>query len=217
MFVDDADLVRRCAAGEAAAWDDLVRTHAPMLHRAASRVLGRRGGALVNVAADVDDVVQAVFLKLWDDGRRRLRTFEGKSRLSTWLVAITQREALDRLRSRAGAAAPVAEYGDASDDGFSRLRPEIWNGQSPPPDAAAEIREANVRLAIAIDTLPARDRLLVRLVYLDGCPYVEVARLLSIPENSISPWLGRARQRLKTLLAPVARTDRPPSPLQREA
>ena len=44
------------------------------------------------------------------------------------------------------------------------------------------------------------DNALLALVYLDACPYREVARLLAVPENSISPWLARARDRLKAAL-----------------
>jgi RNA polymerase sigma-70 factor (ECF subfamily) len=210
--VDDLDLLRRCVAGEPAAWDALVRDHASMLHRAAARVLGRAPGGPTD--AEAEDVVQAVFLKLWDDGRRRLRTFQGRSRLSTWLVAITQREALDRLRlrSRTGAAAPVPVPVDADVlDGCSRLGPEVWNGHAPPPEATAEVREAKAAVAAAVARLPARDRLLVRLVYFDGRSYDDVARVLSVSANSISPWLYRARERLKADLDPGTGVRKGPS------
>lgn len=193
---DDLDLARRCVLGDPAAWERLVRDHVPILHAAVARVVGAR---------DAEDVLQRVFLKLWEDGRRRLATFRGRSRLSTWLVAVARREALDRSRVDAGrAVAP----------------PEARNGHAPPVDLMASAREGREAVLSAIERLPPRDRLLVRLVYVDARSYADVARLLSVPENSISPWLQRARVRLAATLEPGAERARTPAsaaPLQRNA
>src|SRR5262245_51600754 len=91
--VEDRELVRRLVDGDRLAWDAFVRGHVRLLFAAASRALS--GNAL---GLDPEDVVQAVFEKLWADGRRRLAAFAGRSRLSTWLTAVCHREALDRLR-----------------------------------------------------------------------------------------------------------------------
>ena len=175
--MDDRDRLPLLVAGEPAAWTAFVRDHAALLHTAVVRVLGPRGGAS---GVEPEDVVQAVFQKLWEDGRRRLRGFQGKSRLSTWLVAVAQRTALDRARATAEADVPLERVGEGA-------------------------------LAAALDALPPRDRLLVRWVHLDGRSYGEVARLLAVPENSISPWLARARARLGGLLD--RRTDPAGEPL----
>jgi RNA polymerase sigma factor (sigma-70 family) len=70
---------------------------------------------------------------------------------------------------------------------------------------AIESVEERTRLLASVDALPARDRLLVRLVYLDGYGYGDVARLLAVPENSISPWLSRAKDRLRAVYGSAAR------------
>ena len=198
----DQALVRRCVAGDASAWEDLVLRHVDVLHSAAARLLGS--------GADAEDAVQAVFLKLWQDGRRRLAQFQGRSRLSTWLVAVVQREALDRLRSRPLAARTVSL--DPARDALAGS-PAARNGHSAAvagaarPEADLEERDAFAALLDRVDRLPPRDRLLVRLVYVDERPYREVALFLAVPENSISPWLSRARQRLRSLLLEATRTD----------
>jgi RNA polymerase sigma-70 factor (ECF subfamily) len=184
--LDDAELLPRLLAGEAAAWDLLVRRHAALLDGMVARVLG--GAA----AAEREDVVQSVFLKLWEDGRRRLRTFQGGCRLSTWLAAVARREALDRLRRRER----HERHARASGGDGAPPRPSV------PAEAAAQGAEDRARLDAALGRLPARDRLLVRLVVQDGCTYREAARLLQASENSIGPWLGRAQERLRGLLAP---------------
>jgi RNA polymerase sigma-70 factor (ECF subfamily) len=173
--MNDAELARRCTEGDPSAWSELVRGNLDLVHRAVGRVLGAAG-------ADIEDVLQTLFLKLMESDCRRLRSFQGRSKLSTWLVAVARREALDFLEKKGRAAAPVAK--DASPDPAVTL------------DADLESK----RVQAALGRLPARDSLLLQLVCVDGATYDEAARLLAAPVNSISPWLGRAKERLKALL-----------------
>lgn len=177
--MNDAELARRCIDGDPAAWGELVRANLDLVHRAVGRVLGAAG-------ADVEDVLQTLFLKLMEADCRRLRSFQGRSKLSTWLVSVARREALDYLERRGRAAAPVPKSAttDLAGDPASAL------------DAAHESK----RVQAALERLPARDGLLLQLVCVDGATYDEAARLLAAPLNSISPWLGRAKERLKALL-----------------
>jgi RNA polymerase sigma factor (sigma-70 family) len=68
----------------------------------------------------------------------------------------------------------------------------------------------------AIERLPARDALLVRLVYLDGATYEEAAALLAVPVNSVSPWLVRAKERLRALLGETVYGEGPLAPPRSE-
>jgi RNA polymerase sigma-70 factor (ECF subfamily) len=177
--MNDSELARRCIDGDPAAWGELVRGNLDLVHRAVGRVLGAAG-------ADVEDVLQTLFLKLMEEDCRRLRSFQGRSKLSTWLVSVARREALDHLERNGRATAPREP----------RFRFD------PPGDPAAMLDAVleSKRLQAALDRLPARDSLLLQLVCVDGASYEEAARLLGAPLNSISPWLGRAKERLKALL-----------------
>ena len=195
--MDQAELLERCIAGDRTAWDALVRRHAGMMHAVVCRVLPPAPGDGRN--PDAEDVLQAVFLKLWDDGRRRLRTFRGRSRLSTWLVAVARREALDRIRSERVRARRTAE---AAEQVLERFASDLREHAPSPQEAALNGVEDARGFAAAVAQLPARDRLLVRLVYEDGCTYREAAALLGARENSIGPWLRRAQERLRGVLEP---------------
>lgn len=192
--MDDTAWVERLILGDARAWSALVERSAPMLHACVARVLppGAPG-------ADVDDVVQTVFLKLWRDDCRRLKTFRGRSRLTTWLVAVARREAIDRLRAEA--ARPARRMGDRTETLETVARNGHAAGGTDAVDGGDELRH----LLAHVDRLPPRDRLLVRLIVLDGCSYEETARLLDVPKNSLSPWLQRARQRLADSLGERSR------------
>jgi RNA polymerase sigma-70 factor (ECF subfamily) len=192
--MDDLELARRCARGESRAWEALVRDHVDAVWRIVRRVLADE--------ADAEDVVQTVFVKLLDDDGRRLRSFEGRCRLSTWLVAVARREALEFAEKKGRAALPPA--GD-----LDKLATELR-------DDPAVSAEEGLKLQSALDRLPARDGLLVRLIYMDGVSYEQAARFLAVPLNSISPWLGRAKDRLKSLLGedPRGCTEKASFPLQ---
>ncbi|MBX7197615.1 MAG: hypothetical protein K1X94_36555, partial [Sandaracinaceae bacterium] len=79
----------RAANGDDEAMRQLYREHADAVFRTACRVLGAND-------AEVDDVVQHTFLAAIDGASR----FDGRSRLSTWLIGIATRRALDHAHAR---------------------------------------------------------------------------------------------------------------------
>lgn len=91
LIVDspDRELVLRAASGDDAAMRKLYRDHVERVFRTVVRILGRDD-------SDVDDVVQQTFLAALDGATR----FDGRSRLSTWLIGIATRRALDQARDR---------------------------------------------------------------------------------------------------------------------
>ena len=82
----DAELVARCRAGEAEAWNTFVERFSRYVYAICSRGfrLGRE---------DAEDVLQETFLKAYT----HLSEFEGHSKFYTWLVRIAVNEELDDL------------------------------------------------------------------------------------------------------------------------
>ena len=85
----DRELLERAAAGDDACVRALYRKHVDRIHRTVARILGSHD-------PDVEDVVQHVFLAALDGADK----FDGRSRVSTWLVGIASRRALDQARDR---------------------------------------------------------------------------------------------------------------------
>ena len=82
----DAELVRRCLAGDQAACARLVSRHARMAGTVIWRAIRDR--------ALVEDLCQETFLRAF----RALAGFDGRARLSTWICSIAHRVAVDELR-----------------------------------------------------------------------------------------------------------------------
>jgi RNA polymerase sigma-70 factor (ECF subfamily) len=81
--------LERAARGDEVAVRRLYRDHVDRVHRTVARILGSRD-------PDVEDVVQQTFLAALDGAER----FDGRSRVSTWLIGIATRRALDQARDR---------------------------------------------------------------------------------------------------------------------
>ncbi len=84
MTRENARLVKAAAAGDEAAFDQLVEAHAPRVYRLALRMLGDR--------QEAEDVQQETFLQAF----RHLRSFRGQASFNTWLYTIAARLCLRR-------------------------------------------------------------------------------------------------------------------------
>src|SRR5690348_6009730 len=88
---DDAELVRLSRQGDQGALDDLVERHRPWIYNVALR--------MVYLPQDADDAAQEILIKVVT----RLSTFEGRSRLRTWIYRIAVNHLLNMKRTHAEA------------------------------------------------------------------------------------------------------------------
>lgn len=97
---DDVDVVARAAAGDAASFETLVRSHTPAVWRVARSMLGDDFAA--------EEAVQDTFLR----AHRALGSFRGESAVRTWLASICTRVCVDRLRLRTAEVVPLDAVGE---------------------------------------------------------------------------------------------------------
>jgi RNA polymerase sigma-70 factor (ECF subfamily) len=174
---DEAGLVERLRAGEARAFEELVRTYQHRVFGVAVRMLGS--------GAEAEDVAQEVFIRV----HRAIGEFRGDAKLSTWLYAITSRLCLTRL------GAGERRFGREGEETLARLA----NGQADPV-ATLERSELEAALHRAIAELPEERRIVVVLRDLEGLAYEEIAAALELPVGTVRSRLHRARMDLKDKL-----------------
>jgi RNA polymerase sigma-70 factor (ECF subfamily) len=135
---------------------------------------------------DAEDVAQEAFAKAY-------RSFQGlrdRDRFRAWLVRMTWRLAIDRLRRN--------RRRDA------REQPVIADPPAPDHaavDAVAERRERAAHLWRAIDELSGKLRIVVVLAGIEGHDVGEVAKLLDLPVGTVKSRLFLARRQLKAQLS----------------
>ncbi len=183
----EADLLARCARGLADAWEEFLARYRDVLDRAARVTLLRAIGAAPG--DDVEAVVEAALMAIVKDDFAALRSFAGRSSLAGYLQAITAKVALNHLRSERR-------------KGWLRFRPLDSAADSPAGEPIPEAPRRLEALRRALEQLPPRDRLILKLFHLDGTGYKEIASLLGLSPNAVSPALIRARQKLRALLEP---------------
>jgi len=185
--VHDGDLVQGCLRGARSAWEDFACRYHDIVVRAVRHTLIR----LCRRASvhDVENIVQEIFSGLLEDSGRRLRTYSGQCSLKGWLRSVAVRRTVNYVR----------------DEKRRRGRPLDERLLFIPEQARSEAEEAMAermrRLETTLDELGLRDRLVLRLYYLDGVPLKNIAILLGVSRNTIWPMVTRARQRLHKKLA----------------
>jgi RNA polymerase sigma factor (sigma-70 family) len=179
---EDARLVELCLAGDARAWDMLVRRHERLVYAVARSY--RLGDP------DLGDVFQDVFAALVR-GLPRLRDARA---LVRWLSSTTDRIArATALRRRREAAR--SDTGAIASDTVASGDPDVGT------DLETLEEQALIRLALAALPEGCR-RLLTALYYEDPpLPYAALARRLGMPIGSLGPTRARCLDRMRQVLA----------------
>jgi RNA polymerase sigma-70 factor (ECF subfamily) len=178
----DRDLLKRCLHHEPGAWNDFVDQFLGLVYHVIHHSAHLRSMPLR--PEDVEDLASEVLLQVVANDYAVLRQFRGQSSLATYLTVIARRICVQELARR-----QVARAAGPRDDG-RRLSAE----EHPRAGVGLETLEEVAQL---LKKLPTRERAVVRLYYLEGRTYEEIATELNIPINSIGPILSRARKRMK--------------------
>jgi RNA polymerase sigma-70 factor (ECF subfamily) len=175
--VSDRELLDRIVRGrDQAAFRALYANYYPRLSRLLARMSVRR--------EDIEEVVNDTFWVVWT----KAGEFRGASQLSTWIIGIAYRRALNVLRR--------AKLRPVSDEPFDEDSVSV---------GSSEEDETNQQwLSLGLERLPVEQRMALELTYTLGHSCEEVAAILDCPVNTVKTRLFRARETLKLVLPPLA-------------
>ena len=165
--LSDSELVRRCRAGDADAWNELVERFSRYVY-----AICTQGFRLSSV--DAEDVFQEVFTRAYT----RLDTLRDDTALRPWIAQLTRRLCLDQIAA-SGRVEPVDEI---APEGRERTQDEL--------DDAFAVREALAELSEPcqemLDRFFARDE-----------SYKTISRDLDLPSGTIASRISRCLRRLR--------------------
>lgn len=184
----DASLAGRVVAGDARAFEQIMRRHNRMLYRIARSVLRDN--------PEAEDCLQSAYLLAY----RSMAAFGGRARLSTWLARIVINEALGRRRRIARQAEVVSFDGARQFDEPARAIVDLSTDE-PGPELEAMRHELGALIERRIDALPEAFRGVFVLRAIEELSVEDTARLLDIPAATVRTRFFRARSLLREALA----------------
>lgn len=193
LRVDDTQvvvaLVRRCIAGDAEAWEEIVRSHSRRIYNICYRFTGS--------ADKADDLAQEVFIKMY----RTLASFDAdKGAFTTWITTMTRNLLVDHFRkSKQDRATDSLDAGLGEEEDSATLSDRIPD-TAPSADDRVQRRETQEMVQKAIQKLSPELREAVILRDLQDMDYKEIAQALKVPEGTVKSRINRGRMELAKLL-----------------
>ena len=180
MSQQDWMLMHRVAAGDEDAVAELYERFGTLVFKVARQLMPTR--------AEAEDAVQEVFVRLWKTADRY---DPRRAKLVTWVMLITRRHLIDRLRRAAVRPDTTVIDGDPTN-----------SGSGLDPDRIPSEDERNAMLLRRIAELPELQRTVIERAYLKGYTLREISEQLDAPlgtvKSALSRGLVRLRERIQT-------------------
>jgi RNA polymerase sigma-70 factor, ECF subfamily len=182
-------LVRRCIAGDAVAWEEIVQRY----HRRIYNICYRFTGS----GTDADDLTQEVFIKMY----RTLNTYDTeRGAFMTWATTVTRNLLVDHFRKTRQERVTDSLDTPASEQEDAMPLSERIPDRGPAPDSKVQSREAGEAVHQALQKLSPELREAVILRDLQDMDYREIATALRVPEGTVKSRINRGRAELGRLL-----------------
>lgn len=172
----DQALVARIATGDRQAFELLFSQYGERVFRYAHR--------LISDVTKAEEVTNDVMLEVWKTAAR----FEGRSKVSTWILGITRHLALNAVRRK---SLDTVDVDDA---------PAIADDDLTPASVDHDRNVLKEVLTTALGKLSTDHRDVVELTFFHGLSYQEIAEVVGCPENTVKTRMFHARKQLKALL-----------------
>ena len=179
MKNEDVALIQRILAGDAAAFESLIRKYKQQVHAQALRQ--------INDFQIAEDIVQETFLQVY----QKLDTLEDPKLFPKWLYVIVNRRCIAWIRKNRLQTQPLEETD------VSEIETEAYSRHIAEEHArtTAEAQRDLVKKLLA--KLKESDREVITLHYFEEMTSSEIGTFLGVSENTVKSRLQRARQRLK--------------------
>jgi len=180
----DCALMLRVADGDERAFSELLSYYQNSVHLVIARML-------FNSGADVEDLAQQVFIRVWKYAKR----YQPEARFSSWLYTITRNLVYNESR-RLGRKKTMLQSQKESDSHWQPV------DQSPLSQPDEKLQHYEFALAVdrAIAALPEQQRLAVLLRKHENMAYEDIAVALELSVPAVKSLLFRARGQLKQAL-----------------
>ena len=167
----DQALMKRVASRDASALEQLYDRHSRVVYAVLIR--------MTEQAASADELLQDVFLRLWNSAAR----YESvRGPLTPWLLTLARNIAIDHLRSKGEKQRRQEQFVD----------PAPMPASEPPMDDWIDHRRLAADLHQRMAELPDTQRKALDLAYFKGLSHSEIASALGEPLGTVKTWIRNA-------------------------
>ncbi len=177
----EVELLRRIGEGDRKSFSELYDRF--------SRVLLATAFGVVRNQETAEDVVQDVFLQIW---QRSHLFIPGRGKPLTWAITLTRNKAIDRMRSSQRRSAML--------DGFQEETATLVQRDDQDSFESLAATEVAADMRAALQKLPENQREVLELVFLSAMSMPEAAERLSAPLSTVKARLRRGLIRLRGIV-----------------
>jgi RNA polymerase sigma factor (sigma-70 family) len=184
-FLEDSHYIERVINGDVSAYSSLVEKHKNLVFSIAVKILNNR--------EDAEEIAQDTFLKAYAS----LKSFEKKSKFSTWLYRIAYNGAISKKRKKKMDAVEIDDH-----IMFNYSTDEISTN-------VHQIHESEQIQLIdkALKTLPDDDNLLITLFYKSEHSIEDISYITGLTQSNVKVKLHRIRKKLYESIQEMVKKD----------
>ena len=193
-FTDNANLIDGCIKRDLAAWFGFVKKYSPLISISIETRLKRYD---ISVSRqDIDDIRQNILTSIWKD--RKLEGVKNRADLRPWLAIVSGNAAAEYVRKkfRKEPRKTISIFEKIGERELVEFIP------SKAADPGAETRKAELsqKMDEAIESLPPKEKLIIKLNILYDKKYDEISEIMNLPKGTVSSYIKRAKDKLREAL-----------------
>jgi RNA polymerase sigma-70 factor (ECF subfamily) len=187
---DERELIERCLSEGQDGWDEFVERYSDLVYSSIHHTLRGRGVRLQ--ADEVSDLHNGIFLSFIEKNAHKLRQFDGRCRLTSWVKVVSVNYTIDRLRKQRR----VTSLDDTTGSGPSLIE----TLESPERSATTSLlRQEEVgTLQDVIAKLGKSERELLDLLFFQERPFPEIAERLGTSLGAVYTRKNRLLNKIKS-------------------
>ena len=182
-------LIAGCIGGDDAAKAEFISAYDDLVRRSVMRKLYAASGGR-EFESDVEDICHDVYIRLFRNNCSALTKLRKPRSIDAWLMTVSQNHVYSFLRKRKV---------QLSKEAFVAREHSASYEES--PERSAVVAENLSLMRDRIKGLEPKDRLILRLYYVHGLKYAEIAETLGLNINTVASRLMRAKARLRESLS----------------
>lgn len=187
----EKELLERCLSQDKKAWDAFVDQYTGLISHAIAQTLQTYSVPQANQV--IPDLFHIVFLSIIENDCKKLRQFQWKCSLSSWLHLIAVTVTVDYLRKQSKHLPLNGETGP--DESLSEEIPD----SNPLPDRIIELKDEKRLLQQIKKDLSSKERLFLELCYSRELPPARISKILNTTENNVYQLKNRIREKMKKM------------------